>query len=204
MVHPLTTVTERATAAGRPLGGRHAGHRVAGREGARAGCAAQAGGPQGVAATPPAERPARTFTAEHVVFSAGTYGTQSLLHRLRVEGALPELSPRLGALTRTNSESLVGVVTRPAARDGPDFTHGVAITSSFFPDPNTHIEPVRYGKGSNAMCLLGTVLTDGAEGVPRYRQWAKAAPRNPQGRAGRRCGSAARPSAASSPWSCRT
>ena len=119
------------------------------------------------------EGAARTFTADHVVFSAGTWGTQSLLHRLRADGQLPALSPRLGALTRTNSESLVGVVNATPPGDG-DFTHGVAITSSFFPDPNTHIEPVRYGKGSNAMLLLGTVMSDGAEGVPRYKQWFKA------------------------------
>ena len=38
---------------------------------------------------------------------------------------------------------------------------GVAITSSFHPDPHTHIEPVRYGRGSNSMGLLQTLLVDG-------------------------------------------
>ncbi|HEX6888393.1 MAG TPA: GMC family oxidoreductase [Candidatus Nanopelagicales bacterium] len=112
----------------------------------------------------------RTFVAEHVVFSAGTWGTQSLLHRLKGDGVLPKLSDKLGVLTRTNSESLVGVV-RDEPPGHPDYTHGVAITSSFFPDDKTHIEPVRYGKGSNAMYMLGTVMSDGAEGVPRYKQW---------------------------------
>ena len=37
----------------------------------------------------------------------------------------------------------------------------MAITSSFHPDEHTHIEPVRYGKGSNAMGLLRTLLIDG-------------------------------------------
>jgi cholesterol oxidase len=122
---------------------------------------------------------ARTFVAEHVVFSAGTWGTQSLLHRLRAQGSLPGLSPRLGAMTRTNSESLVGVITDDPP-EHPDFTHGVAITSSFFPDANTHIEPVRYGKGSNAMFLLGTVMSDGADGVPRWKQWVGAAKERPR------------------------
>ena len=50
----------------------------------------------------------------------------------------------------------------PSRRDASvDYTQGVAITSSFHPDEHTHIEPVRYGKGSNAMSLLQTVLTDG-------------------------------------------
>ncbi len=131
-----------------------------------------------VAAEGSAEGTARTFTADHVVFSAGTWGTQSLLHRLRADGVLPDLSPRLGSLTRTNSESLVGVVNATPPGEG-DFTHGVAITSSFFPDPNTHIEPVRYGKGSNSMLLLETVMSDGVEGVPRYRQWAREAVKHP-------------------------
>ena len=43
----------------------------------------------------------RTFTAEHVVFAAGTWGTQSLLHRLKLDGDLPRISDRLGELTRT-------------------------------------------------------------------------------------------------------
>ena len=42
-----------------------------------------------------------------------------------------------------------------------DYTEGVAITSSFHPDAHTHVEPVRYGRGSGAMGLLQTVLVDG-------------------------------------------
>ena len=32
------------------------------------------------------------------------------------------------------------------ATTGEDYTEGVAITSSFYPEPHTHIEPVRYGR----------------------------------------------------------
>jgi cholesterol oxidase len=113
-------------------------------------------------------RPTRTFTAEQVIFAAGTLGTQKLLHRMRDEKLLPHISKRLGILTRTNSESLVGAQTKTVVRD---FTQGVAITSSFHPDENTHIEPVRYGKGSNLKGLLQTVMTDGGGPVPR---WLKA------------------------------
>ncbi|MDP9102129.1 MAG: GMC family oxidoreductase [Actinomycetota bacterium] len=112
-----------------------------------------------------ARRPDRVFTAREVVFAAGTYGTQQLLHALRDTGVLPRISPRLGELTRTNSEALLGAKSR---RKDADFTRGVAITSSFHPDDVTHIEPVRYGKGSNAMGLLSTLMVDGDGRLPRW------------------------------------
>ena len=110
----------------------------------------------------------RTLTAEQVVFAASALGTQRLLHRMRDEGHLPELSARIGHLSRTNSESILGAI---APDTTVDYSPGVAITSSFHPDDETHIEPVRYGKGSNAMSLLQTVLTDGDGPLPRWRTW---------------------------------
>ncbi|MFB6816124.1 GMC oxidoreductase [Streptomyces sp. NPDC056347] len=117
----------------------------------------------------------RTFTARKVVIAAGTYGTQTLLHRMKDTGLLPLISPRLGELTRTNSEGLVGAQTtdrryrRKHGTARADFTRGVAITSSVHPDENTHIEPVRYGKGSNSMGAL-TVLQV-PYGAHRVRRW---------------------------------
>ncbi len=129
-----------------------------------------------------ARRGARTFTATHVVLAAGTYGTQKLLFAMRDKGAL-RLSDRLGLLTRTNSESIVGAQRREVNPD-LDLTHGVAITSSIHPTPDTHIEPCRYGKGSNAMGLLQTVMTDGTgpsgTDVPRWKQMVRSALRHPR------------------------
>ena len=86
-------------------------------------------------------------------------------------------------LTRTNSESIVGA-GRLQVRDDLDLTHGVAITSSIHPTSDTHIEPVRYGKGSNAMGLLQTLMTDGAgpqgTDVPRWRQLLDQAAQDPK------------------------
>ena len=100
--------------------------------------------------------------ARQVVVAAGTYGTQTLLHRMRDEKQLPRISGKLGFLTRTNSEALVGAITdnrryRKVHGENCDFTKGVAITSSVHPNENTHIEPVRYGKGSNSMGSLTTL-----------------------------------------------
>ncbi|GGS23602.1 GMC family oxidoreductase [Actinokineospora fastidiosa] len=115
------------------------------------------------------KRQRRRITATQVVLAAGTWGTQNLLHRMKDNGALPALSPRLGELTRTNSESIIGAA-RTRVDPENNYSTGVAITSSIHPDENTHIEPVRYGKGSNAMSLLQTIATDGGSKVPRILQ----------------------------------
>jgi cholesterol oxidase len=106
--------------------------------------------------------PVRTLTAEQVIFAASALGTQRLLHRMRDEGHLPHLSDRLGELSRTNSEALTGA---RAHRGDTDYSRGVAITSSIHPDAVTHIEPVRYGRGSNLLSLITAVLVDPADGT---------------------------------------
>ncbi|WP_326785980.1 GMC family oxidoreductase [Streptomyces sp. NBC_00151] len=127
----------------------------------------------------------RTFTARRVVLAAGTYGTQTLLHRMKAGGQLPYLSKRLGELTRTNSEALVGAQTddrryrKAHGTPRADFTQGVAITSSIHPDENTHIEPVRYGKGSNAMGGMSILQVPYADGSSRVAGWLVNAARHP-------------------------
>ncbi|MFE4535030.1 GMC oxidoreductase [Streptomyces scopuliridis] len=126
---------------------------------------------------------ARVLRARRVVIAAGTYGTQTLLHTMRDRGLLPRLSARLGELTRSNSEALVGAQTddrRYRARHGAaraDFTRGVAITSSIHPNDTTHIEPVRYGRGSNAMGALSILQVPRSE--RRVRSWLGNAARHP-------------------------
>jgi cholesterol oxidase len=110
----------------------------------------------------------RKFYAKQVIVSAGTFNTQKLLHRMKDTKRLPKISDRLGDWSRTNSESLVGA-TMPKTEI--NFAKGPAITSSFFPDKHTHVEPVRYGKGSNLMGLLQTLMTDGTTAKVRRRQW---------------------------------
>ncbi|HEU4361630.1 MAG TPA: GMC family oxidoreductase [Mycobacterium sp.] len=126
----------------------------------------------------------KTFTATYLVLAAGTYNTQKLLFKMRDGGKLPKLSSKLGMLTRTNSESIVGAARLKVGND-LNLTHGVAITSSIHPTSDTHIEPVRYGKGSNAMGLLQTLMTDGAgpqgTDVPRWKQLRDQIRRDPGG-----------------------
>ncbi len=96
-----------------------------------------------------------------VIVAAGALGSAKLLQRSRAAGFLVGMSDKLGELSRTNSESLLGVVARGHQHD---FTQGSSITSSVFPSADTHIEPVRYGKGSGFMGLLQSVLASSKAG----------------------------------------
>jgi cholesterol oxidase len=89
---------------------------------------------------------------------------------MKSDNHLPKISDQLGKLSRTNSEALTGSIM---PKGGTDFSKGAAITSSFFPDDHTHVEPVRYGKGSNFMGLLQTVMTDSSNIKDRRKQWLK-------------------------------
>ena len=117
----------------------------------------------------------KTITANQVVVAAGAFNTQKLLHRMKSKGNL-KLSDALGKLSRTNSESLVGAIM---PKSKMDFSEGAAITSSFFPNKNTHVEPVRYGKGSNMMGLLQTIMTSSDSALVRTKQWLSTAIKQP-------------------------
>lgn len=105
------------------------------------------------------------FKTKGLVLSAGVLGTLKLLLKHKQKGWLPGLSPRLGDVVRTNSEALIGV---SSLNKEHDFSRGIAITSSVYPDQDTHIEPVRYPKGSDAMNFLASpVLVDGGGRIPR-------------------------------------
>lgn len=106
----------------------------------------------------------REWRAPNVVLAAGVLGTVDLLLRCKERGSLPNLSPALGRRVRTNSEAIVGATARSSKAD---FTDGIAITSSVYPDAVTHIEPVRYSKGSDVMGFLDKPMTDGGPGIPR-------------------------------------
>ncbi|HWM63170.1 MAG TPA: GMC family oxidoreductase [Solirubrobacterales bacterium] len=107
----------------------------------------------------------RTITARGVIVAAGPLGTNKLLQRCRLGGSLPKISNRLGELVRTNSESILAV---RVPEDYPeDLTRRVAITSSIYPDPHTHIETVTYGEAGDSMSLLNTLLVGDGTRVTR-------------------------------------
>jgi cholesterol oxidase len=100
-----------------------------------------------------------------VVVAAGALGTNKLLQRCRLKGSLPSISARLGELVRTNSESILTVTVPEDHHE--DLIKRVAITSSIYPDPNTHIETVTYGDAGDSMRMLYTLLTGDGTRVTR-------------------------------------
>lgn len=112
--------------------------------------------------------PRTTMRVRGVVCSAGSYGTANLLLRCKERGSLGRLSDQLGRYLRTNSEAILGVRSR---KKDVDYSRGIAITSGVFVEDKTHIEVVRYPKGSDALGVLATVLTDGGGKIPRWLRW---------------------------------
>ncbi len=121
--------------------------------------------------------PKKKYTAKNIVLSAGVLGTISLLLKMKEEKLMPRLSDQLGGVVRTNSESIVGVSSKDK---NVDFSKGIAITSSVYPDKDTHIEPVRYSEGSDAMSFLAAgSLVDGGGKIPRVLRFFGSVLRHP-------------------------
>ena len=100
----------------------------------------------------------RRARARQVILSAGVLGTLKLLFQCRdVSRSLPDISPRLGELVRTNSEALMGVVGRD---DKINYSEGISIASIFDADQVTRVEPFRYPDGSSFIRLLSAPLID--------------------------------------------
>jgi cholesterol oxidase len=104
----------------------------------------------------------RCVRTRNVIVSAGVLGTVNLLLQCRDETrSLPKLSRRLGKMVRSNSEALTGVTAR---HEGDDFSQGIAITSHFWVDDVTSVEPVRYPRGSSFIRNIAMPLLPSEEG----------------------------------------
>ena len=79
---------------------------------------------------------------------SGHAGVQQAALPLQGERLAPAISDRLGYLVRTNSESILAVT----ARGRPARLHRTVwrSPSSIYPDPDTHIEPVTYGRHADS------------------------------------------------------
>jgi cholesterol oxidase len=122
----------------------------------------------------------KTVLAGQVILSGGVMGTVKLLLTLRdVKKSLPNLSPQLGRMVRTNSEALLGSVAR---KSDINYSEGVSISSIYNHDPITRVEPVRYPDGSSLMRYLAAPLIDTDVSVPmrilKFVGWAFVHPRD--------------------------
>lgn len=105
----------------------------------------------------------KTVKAKGVVFSGGVLGTVKLLLKLK-QKSLPKLSDRLGFGIRTNNESLISVTNVDGKKE---MSKGVAIGSILNTDENSHLEIVRYGKGSGFWRLSHLPLMHGKNTLVR-------------------------------------
>jgi len=112
----------------------------------------------------------KIYKAKGVVFSGGVLGTVDLLNKCKDGGMLPRISDTLGNYVRTNSEALIGVQSHDKSIDWND---QIAITSGIYPDDTTHIEVVRFNKGSDLLLNLLTVMTGGGGKIPRIFRFFK-------------------------------
>ena len=104
------------------------------------------------------------FTTRGLVMSAGVLGTLSLLHRMkRRSDGLPALSDRLGHSVRTNSEAIIGVISRRRE----DLSRGITIGSIITTGPGSHVEPVRYPAGAGFFRLLMAPHVEGTSAFKR-------------------------------------
>lgn len=110
-------------------------------------------------------RDVQTIRARSVVVAGGALGTNTVLAQAKLNGSLPHLSPMLGEKIRTNSESILAVTLPASEVDG--MQQRVAISNSVYPDPDTHIETVVFGKAGGANRPLMAVLTGDGTRVTR-------------------------------------
>jgi cholesterol oxidase len=120
----------------------------------RAGCIRCGSCMVGAAITPRTRWSRTTSTSPNV---GASRSCRSAPWSTSARGSLPRVSDRLGHLVRTNSEPILTVI---APDDARDFIRAVAITSSIYPDPDTHIEPVTYGRGADSQSLLFFLMTE--------------------------------------------
>ncbi|TVR82335.1 MAG: GMC family oxidoreductase [Chitinophagaceae bacterium] len=95
----------------------------------------------------------KIFKSKGLIVSAGVLGTLKLLFKQKQKfKTLPDISEKLGENLLTNSESICGVTNIPEK-----VNHGIAISSVFNADDDTHVEVVKFPDGSGAMKLLSTL-----------------------------------------------
>jgi len=99
-----------------------------------------------------------SVTTKGVIFSGGVMGTIPLLLKLK-ETSLPNLSNLVGKCIRTNNESLLSITS--SKDNDKDYSKGISIGSILHTDKNSHLEPVRYAKGSSFFKMMSLPTVTG-------------------------------------------
>jgi len=121
-------------------------------------------------------RKPRKFSSKGLILAGGSLGTLELLLKQKYKyKTLAGLSDTLGSSLLTNSETLCAVSRIPEKTN-----NGLAITSVFNPDGNTHVEVVKYPDGSNALKWFFALSAPGnVSNIKRTLQMIDISLRNP-------------------------
>lgn len=105
----------------------------------------------------------KVYRSKGIIMSAGVIGTlEILLQQKHKYKTLPLLPDSLGKQVRTNSESLCGATSADLK-----LNHGIAISSGFYPDDNTHVEIVKFPDKSSAMGMMAGFSAGPGPGIVR-------------------------------------
>jgi cholesterol oxidase len=104
------------------------------------------------------------LSAPKVILAAGVLGTLEILFRARETRTLTNISPMLGQRVRTNSEAIVGVLSKDTSID---LSHGPAISSDFHANEHTHVTQNRLPASYWFMKLYSGPLVDGTKPFAR-------------------------------------
>lgn len=106
-----------------------------------------------------------TLNAKKVIVAAGVLGTLEILFASRdTYKTLPNISAQLGEHVRTNSEAVVGILSKDSETD---IRHGTTISSHFHPDERTHITQNRFPASYEFMKFYMGPLVDGESALKR-------------------------------------
>lgn len=109
--------------------------------------------------------------AKGVIFAGGVLGTVPLLIRMKVSGALSNLSDKVGDFIRTNNETITSVTS---FKDDINFAKGVTIGSVLHTDDNSHLEPINQNAQSGILRLLTAPKVTGRNILSRGASLVKA------------------------------
>lgn len=115
--------------------------------------------------------------AKGIIFSGGVLGTVPLLLKMKAQGVLSRLSPKVGDFIRTNNETITSVTS---FKKDINFANGVSIGSVLHTDEHSHLEPINQNSSSGLLRILTAPKVTGSGLITRALSFVKTMIFNPK------------------------